>query len=235
MKQVLTALFSILLFTANAQTADEIVQKNIQSMGGLELLSNITTYKITGNVTGNGVDMPLTTQVINGKSFRTDIDVMGQSIVMVYHNGAGWTINPFTGATEATDITGAQLYDLKSQAGLVSNLMDYKNRGHQLELQGTEEVEGVKTYKLRLTAKEDGRVFTYFISQTDFTVVKSVTKREIQGQEIDVENYFSNYKVTDGVKFAFSRSQKVEGQVLQEMHIEKVELNIPLDEAIFKK
>ena len=235
MKLFLTAIFSFLLLSAKAQTADEIVQKYTQAMGGMDVLSKVTSYKVTGTVSGNGVDMPITTQVINGKSFRTDIDVMGQTITMVYHNNAGWSINPFTGATEATDVTGPQLADFKSQTNLVTNLMDYKNRGHQLELLGTEDVESVKTIKLRLTTKEDGRVFTYFINATDFTIMKSVTKREMQGQEMDVESVFSNYKETGGIKFAYTREQKVDGQTLQEMLVEKVELNVPVDEAIFKK
>ena len=56
----------------------------------------------------------------------------------------------------------------------------------------------------------------------------------MQGQEFDFETYYSDYKEFGGIKFAMSRSQKVEGQVVQEMNMEKVELNAAIDESIFK-
>ena len=53
--------------------------------------------------------------------------------------------------------------------------------------------------------------------------------------EMDVETYFSDYKDINGLKFSMSRSQKVQGQVFQEMHIDKIELNVTIDENVFKQ
>ena len=95
-------------------------------------------------------------------------------------------------------------------------------------------MDGITVQKLKLTSKEDGRITTYYINAATSLVHKSVTKREMQGQEFDFETYYSDYKEFGGIKFAMSRSQKVEGQVVQEMNMEKVELNAAIDESIFK-
>ena len=234
MKKFFLTLLGFAVIAAQAQTADEIIQKHIAAMGGLDAFNSVTSVKITGIVTAQGMDLPVTTQIINGKAMRTDVEVMGQSITNVYYNGTGWKINPFAGAETATEVTGTELIDFKGQASLVSNLMDYKSRGHQVELLSPEEMDGITVQKLKLTSKEDGRITTYYINDATSLVHKSVTKREMQGQEFDFETYYSDYKEFGGIKFAMSRSQKVEGQVVQEMNMEKVELNAAIDESIFK-
>ena len=234
MRKLLFVLFSFALISAQAQTADEIVQKYATAMGGLDAFNKVQTLKMTGSVNAQGMTLPLTIQIVNGKAMRTDVDVMGKSIINVYNNGKAWKINPYAGAPTATEVTGPELSDFKAQSMLASQLMDYKARGHQVELEGQEDVDSVKTFKLKLTSKDDGKVTTYFINATDFTVVKSVGKKEMQGQEVDLETYFTDFKDFNGLKISTTRTQKVEGQVLQEVKFDKIELNVPVDEKIFE-
>ena len=104
-----------------------------------------------------------------------------------------------------------------------------------MELQGQEDVEGIKTYKIKLTNKDDNKVTTYFISVTDNTIVKSVSTRQLQGQDIEIETFYSNIKDFNGLKFPVVRTQKMQGQVFQEIKIATIEFNVPVDEKIFDK
>ncbi len=234
MKKFLLTLFSFAAVAAYAQTADEVIQKYSTALGGLDAFNKVTSAKMTGNVTTQGMVLPVTSQIINNKAVRTDIEIMGQSIVNVYNNGTGWKINPYAGAETATEVTGTELKEFKAQSSLVNHLMDYKNRGHQVELAGQEDVEGVKCFKLKLTNKDDGKVTNYFISTGDYLLIKSVGKRDMQGQEVDVETFYSDFKDVGGLKFAMTRIQKIMGQVFQEIKLDKIELNVPVDENIFK-
>lgn len=235
MKLFLTVLLGLFAFTLQAQTADEIIQKHAGTMGGLDAMNAIKTLKITGTMSTQGMDLPLISQIVNGKAVRTEIEVMGQQVIQVYNNGTGWTINPFNGATEATDLTGQQLLDAKSLASVASNLVDYKNRGHQAELLGQEEVEGVKCYKLKLTYKEDSKPAYFFINASDYTLIKMSMTREVQGQDMEAESYYSNRKEIGGIWFFMSRIQKLNGEIYAETQYDKIELNVPVDESIFKK
>src|SRR5437773_7415325 len=124
MKKIFFALLALAFLKANSQTAvtantsssaDNVIQKYATAMGGLDNFNKIKTAKLTGTVTVQGMDLPITIQIINGRAVRSDVEAMGQSVTSSYKDGKGWNINPFIGVTTATDVTGAELNDLKSQ------------------------------------------------------------------------------------------------------------------------
>jgi hypothetical protein len=235
MKKILFSILTLAFVSTNAQTADDVIQKYSKAMGGLAAFNAIKTMKTTGTITTQGVDLALTSQIINGRAVRSDVQAMGQSVINSYKDGKGWKINPFTGVTTVTDMTPEELIDFKSQSMIASQLMDYKLRGHKVELQGQEDVEGIKTYKIRLTNKDDNKVTTYFISVTDNTIIKSVSTRQLQGQDIEIETFYSDIKDFNGLKFPMLRIQKMQGQVFQQIKIATIEFNVPIDEKIFDK
>src|SRR5436190_2180733 len=151
MKKIFFLLFAFIFIKTNAQTADEIIQKYTNAMGGLDNFKKIKTAKLTGTVTTQGNDLPITVQIINGRAMRTDVEVMGQTITNVYKDEKGWKINPYAGDPTATDVIGDEL-------------------------------------------KEFGNI-----------------------------------------KISMSRSVQSGGQTLQEVHFDKVELDVPIDEKIFDK
>ena len=235
MKKLIFSILTLAFVSANAQTTDDIIQKYSKAMGGLAAFNAIKTMKTTGTFTTQGVDLALTSQIINGKAIRNDVQAMGQTVINSYKDGKGWKINPFAGITTVTDMTPEELIDFKSQSMIASQLMDYKLRGHKVELQGQEDVEGIKTYKIKLTNKDDKKVTTYFISVTDNTIIKSVSTRQLQGQNIEIETFYSDIKDFNGLKFPMLRIQKMQGQVFQEIKIATIEFNVPIDEKIFDK
>jgi len=235
MKRIFFAILLLAFVSTNAQTADDVIQKYSKAMGGLAAFNAIKTMKTTGTITTQGVDLALSSQIINGKAVRTDVQAMGQSVINSYKDGKGWKINPFAGVTTVTDMTPEELIDFKSQSMIASQLMDYKARGHKVELQGQEDVEGIKTYKIKLTTKDDNKVNTYFISVADNIIIKSVSTRQLQGQDLEIETFYSDIKDFNGLKFPIVRTQKMQGQVFQEIKIATIEFNVPVDEKIFDK
>ena len=235
MKKILFALFSLAFAGAQAQTAEEVIQKYTVNMGGLDAINKISSAKMTGTFSSQGNDFPLSTVILNGKGMRTDIDVMGQAVTNSYFNGKGWKINPFAGAPSATDVTGNELIDFKSQSYLANQLMDHKARGHKVELTGDETIEGVSAYNIKLTNIEDGKITNYFISKSDHILLKSTTTRDIQGQSTEVETFYSELKDFSGVKLFMERSSRIAGEEFQKIRFDKVELNVPVDQKIFDK
>lgn len=235
MKKILFSLVLFASFTASAQTADEIIQKYSTVMGGLDGFKKVQTARFTATVTVQGMDLPTTMQIINGRAVRTDVDAMGQSVVQSYKDGKAWAINPFQGMETATDLEGTELQNIKAQSNLAGYLMDYKALGNTVELKGKETIEGVPTWKIVLTNKEDGKTTTYNISVADNLLIRTVGSREIQGQSVDVETWYSDIKEFGGLKFYMNRSQKLNGETFQTISFSNVELNVPVDEKIFDK
>ncbi|MFI5131273.1 MAG: hypothetical protein ACHQFX_14825 [Chitinophagales bacterium] len=227
------ALLGFAFVTGNAQTVDEVIQKYAANLGGLDAFNKIKTAKITATYNTQGMDLPMTIQIINGKAARTDVEAMGSAVIRSYKDGKAWTQNPFAGTATPTEVTGADMSTYKSQSFLASALMDYKARGHQAELLGQEDVEGIKTYKIKLTSKDDGKATTYFISTKDYVLIKSATDQEMQGQTVTVETWYSDLKDFNGIKFFMTRTQKMGGQVIQTTTFTNIEMNVPIDEKIF--
>jgi hypothetical protein len=234
MKKIFFGLFALAVISAQAQTVEEIIQKYAIAVGGLENLRKVKTVKMSGTLKTQGMDLPITIQLINGRAIRSDIEVMGQSVISAYKDEKGWKINPFAGAPSATDLSGTELTDLKNQSFLANELMDYKGHGNKVELLGQEDVNGVKAYKIKLT-HDDYRVTTYFIDAKSFMPVEVVSKNNIMGQETEVETYLTDAKDFEGLKFHTSIVQKIGGQQFSEVHLDKIDLNVPIDDKIFDK
>ena len=234
MKKIFFLLMAFVFIKAQAQTVDEIIQKHANAMGGLDNFKQIKTAKFTGTVSVQGNDLPIIIQVINGKAMRTDVDAMGQKVTNAYKDGKGWMINPFAGASTATDVTGDMLDEFKNQSYIIPALIDYKARGYKVQLMGQENVDSTKAYKIQLT-NDKNKTDTYYIDANTYMLIKFVGTRNMMGQDMELETYFGDVKDEGNVKLAMSRSIKTGGQTIQEIHFDKVDLNAPIDEKIFDK
>ncbi len=235
MKKIFSLLTLVICLSVNAQTADEIIKSYTNAMGGLKASDEIESIKIDGTLISQGKSYPLTIYVVNGKQMRTDVDVSGQKVVNAYDKGKGWKINPFEGLTTATEITTPDdLAQLKVQASIANNLMDYKSRGHQVEYLGQQTLGTVNTYKIKLVSKDDGKTTIYYIAVLDYMLIRSDSKQKIQNNEYDSETWYTNVQTIKGVKFATHFIRKIQGTVFQEVNYDKIELNVSIDDNIFK-
>lgn len=237
MKKLLTSFLILIAAAVQAQTpsADEIIANYAKAIGGIEALNKVTSIKSTGIVAMQGMDFPMTSQIIYNKGVRIDVDVMGQSVIRAYGNGKGWEINPFGGKPTATEMTGDDLLEMKEQISPIDKLIDYKNLGHKTELVGEETFEGTKGWNIKFTHKETGKTTNYLISATDYMLVKTTGKKEIMGQEVDEQTVYSNIKEFGGLKFPTLISVSFNGNPFQEVSISNIELNATVDEKIFNE
>lgn len=235
MKFILSIVLGFACLSLQAQTAESVIQEYSKAMGGLDAVNKIESAKISGTLSSQGRNFPITIYIVNGKSMRTDVDVNGQLVSNAYDKGKGWKINPFENIPTAVEITAPDdLALLKVQASLANNLMDYKKRGHVVELMGQEDIDGIKTNKISLVSKDDGKTTIYYISTTDHMLIRTDSKQKIQGSEYDAQTYYSDFRDFKGIKFSTHFIRKIEGNVFQEVKYDKVELNVPVEEKLFK-
>ena len=148
---------------AHAQTADELVAKNLKAKGGLDNLKAVQGMKITGRVTlpgaggGGGMEIPMTIVTKRPNRFRQESEFKGQKIVVAFDGTKAWMINPMMGQGAPQPIEGERLDMVKQQADLDGPLVDYKAKGTTIEVQGVETVDGKKVHKLKVTPKTGRR------------------------------------------------------------------------------
>jgi outer membrane lipoprotein-sorting protein len=141
---------------------------------------------------------------------------------------------PFMGKKDPELMSADEAKEMEETADLDGPLMDYKDKGNQVELLGKEKVEGTDAYKLKVTLK-NGDIQTVYIDADSFLSIKEETKRTVRGTDHDVESSIGDYKEVDGIVFPFAVESGVKGGTeKQKITISKIELNVPVDDAIFK-
>ena len=125
------------------------------------------------------------------------------------------------------------LRDLVEDADMDGPLVDYKEKGHSVELMGKEDVEGTPAYKLKLTLKS-GDVRYIYLDAENYLELKVSLKRKTPGGEIEIDQYPGNYKPVNGIIFPYSIETKVRAQSVNTIIIDKIELDVAIDESVFK-
>ncbi len=231
-----TLAISVLLLTAAAlpaaaeATLDEILAMNIESRGGMEALKNIKSLRIEGHMMmGPGMEAPITMEMQRPNSMRMEFVLQGMTLIQAYDGETGWQIMPFAGSSEPEKVSGDELEQFMDQADIDGPLVDYKEKGHTVELLGIEDLDGTEAYKVKLT-KKNGDETIMFLDTEYCLEIKSQSTTNRQGMELEVEASFGDYKEVAGVMMAHSITQTVQGgpagsQVIS-FTFEKVEANI---------
>jgi outer membrane lipoprotein-sorting protein len=219
---------------ATPLTADQIVQKHIEAIGGKAKLNAIQTLVVTGRASILGrTEAPLTIQVKRPNLMRLEITYQGKKVVQAFDGTTAWTINPLVDAepkqSSEEDTRAAQ----ESSDFIGGNLVDYKSKGNTVELVDKEDIDGIAVYKLKIT-KKGGSVEYDYLDASSFLPIKTAGRRTQLGQEILYESRIADYKPVDGVLMPFSVKQMVNGRLAMEITIEKMDVNVPVDEAVFK-
>jgi len=232
----LGALAAALAMPAAAQTVDEIIAKNIEAHGGMAKLKAMKSIRMSGRMTlGGGIEAPMTIEVVRPSSMRLELTVQGMTMIMAYDGTTGWQVIPFTGSTDPQIMSADELKDAEEQADMDGALVDYKEKGHKVELIGKENVEGADCFKLMVT-KKNGDVQYYFIDSDSYLELRTEGRRKIRGTETEVETSLGDYKdVGNGVILAHAISGGAKGSPQrQNIIIDQVEVNPAIDAARFK-
>jgi hypothetical protein len=225
-------LFSLSL---SAQTVDEIIAKNIAAKGGLAKIKAVQTIRITGNVEFGGMQAGFVQLHKRADKMRSEISIQGLTMIRAYDGQTGWQIVPLTGKKDPEPMADDDLKDAQEEADIDGPLMDYKQKGHKVELIGKEKTEGADAYHIRVTLK-NGNVRDMFFDAGSFLAIKAIAKVTRRGTEMVVESAMGDYKEVQGLMVPFSIAQHQQGGqgMEQKIIIEKVEINVPIDDAQFK-
>lgn len=220
---------------AFAQTVDEILAKNYASKGGLEKWKSIQTQKMTGVASVQGFELGM---VVYGKRpnlGRQDltIEIPGQPVmtmVNVFDGAKAWTINPMSGSDAPVEMSGAEADSVRDQSDFDGSLIDYKAKGHTVELVGLESLGTKKVHHLKVTRK--GLPVQHYYLDAELGVELKVTTEAGAGPAMETE--MSEYRTYDGVQVPHLIRVLQGGQVQAELRISKVEFNVPLEDSLFK-
>lgn len=214
----------------SAQTADEIVQKYLTAIGGTEAISKVKSISLESSAQIMGNNAPSTTVILDGVGYKTETTVNGTKIVSCYTQNGGWMVNPMAGAAEPTPMPQEEYNLGRGQIYVGGSLYDYAAKGSKVELLDKD----ANTYRLKLTSRDN--VETLYVFDAATGLAKSVSmKAKMQDQELNITTNLSDYRKTElGYLLPYAIDVDFGGQFTMSIAVKNVELNKPIDPAIFE-
>jgi hypothetical protein len=231
----LTAALLCLGVYALSQTADELVNKNIEAKGGLDKIKAVKTLRISGRAEqSDGPPVAVVVEHERPDEIRQDINLAGMTMVQAYDGKEGWMIEPFGGRKDPQLMGEDDVRDLQLDADIDGPLVDYRAKGNTVEYLGHGTVDGDDTLRLKVTLK-NGDILYYDLDPDTYLEIRRESQEFIRGSVKEQVTEYGSYKAVDGVMYPFSLAiwPKNDPTQVLTVTIEKVEVNTPLQESQF--
>jgi outer membrane lipoprotein-sorting protein len=214
-------------FVEGATDLDEILAMNYETRGGLDTIRSIHSMRLHGTTLAMGqVEAPMTVELKRPNRLRMEFTLHGMTGVQAFDGETAWMVMPFLGSTEPELIPEAQARSFRQEADFDGMLVDWQDKGHTLELLGTEDVEGTEAYKIKVT-RSDGDETLVYLDTEHCIELMTISTQVIPGQatEIEVVTILSDYKEVGGVMMAHHVESRSGDQVMAVVTIDSVEVN----------
>jgi outer membrane lipoprotein-sorting protein len=228
----------LLLFCSScgfAQTADELVSKNLQAKGGLEKIKAIHSLRTTGNLDTGFFKAVLSSESQRPDLYRTNMTVQGMTRVQAYDGATAWQISPFNGKKDPQLMGEDESRGLIEEADFDGPLVDAQAKGNKVEYLGHDQVDGDDAYKLKVTLK-NGDILYYYLDPDTYLEIQIERQQFIRGSVRESVTLLGSYKAVNGVMYPFSieAGPKNDPDSRARITIQKIEANVPVNEADFK-
>ncbi len=222
--------------TATSSKVEQLLHKNLVARGGEPAWSKVTTMMFKGQMdVGQGTQVPYVMELKRGRKVRVEIVFQGQTAIQTYDGTTGWKIRPFLGRHEVEPFTQDEEAKAAWDADLDGLLIGYEARGTHIDLEGEDQVEGHKAYKLKLTTKE-GQTRRVWLDAQTFLEIKLEGTRRLDGKMKAADTYLRDYRTVEGLKIPFAYETAIEGvKTTGTIHVDSVSVNVHLDDTLFQK
>lgn len=222
---------------AHAQTLDDIIALNLKSKGGIDKIKATTSVRMTGQIaatdpSGQQRKGTMTMLAKRPNLMRREAIVGGQKMINAFDGNSLWMA---VGGMPPQEAPGPQAAYAKQDAEFDSVFVDYKEKGHKIELVGKEKVGGADAYRLRVTKKGGPPQDYYLDAATGLEKKISISLDAAQrGAAMTIVTELSDYREVEGRMVPFSIRQLVNGTPTAATTIDNIEFNVPLDDSAFK-
>jgi len=216
------------------KTADDVITAYIAARGGKEKIAAVQSVRMVGTLSGGGMKgLPTTVEKKRPNKFRRVLeDPEGRGVNAVDGDNA-WQVGGPAGPNPAKVPPKAALR-FKRASDMDGALVDYKAKGHQVELLGKEKLGDSEAYKLRVKFK-DGEEGMFWIDTKSNLLVKMAEPALTPMGIKQVEVRYRDYKTVNGVSWPYTEMVSVpDSGFAQTVVWRDIQVNVPIDDASFK-
>src|SRR5438093_10570935 len=195
-------------------TADEVIERHTKVMGGRAAIEAIQSIEFDLHITDPKFEVDGTYFAARPGKMRIDVNAGGKHVFTEAFDGQkGWQWEgKGTAQKVATEKATAALRHGVELPGKLFGLHELKRRGHRIELDRREKIDGIEYYVLRLTLS-DGYLTTLFVDPKNWLITR---RRDVRPLHVDVdptpttiEQRSSDFRTIGGVQFAFASAKPI--------------------------
>lgn len=210
---------------AGGISAEEVIGKYIQSIGGKDKLASIKDETLTMEATVQGMALEMVSMKKDPNKLKVVVTAMGNEMQSQVYDGSKGKVSA-QGQSMAMSEKDAKK---AANEALIFPELHYAKTGHKLSYKGTETLNGSEAHKLVIEDADGNKETTYFDVKTGF-MVKNIETTEQGNQTTE----FFDYQEQNGI---FVPRKVVIAGVLPfplEFKVKTIEWNKGIDDAKFK-
>ncbi len=239
---IAVALVAVSLAARHAPAAElsaaEIVARNAAARGGLEAWRKVETMVWSGHIESAHAPAPSMQFALEQKrpnKSRLQINALGQRSVRVFDGEHGWKLRPTGGRPDVQPYTPQESKFAQAGHGIDGPLIDYEENGDSVTLEGVDEVAGRRAYHLNVRLAKGGNEHVWVDAETYLDLRYDRMTDGPVGRLRRVSVFYGDYRSVDGLQIPFLvETGAGPGTTPDRMKIEKVVLNVPLDDSSFE-
>ena len=215
----------------------EILAKNVAARGGLDAWRKVETTVWLGHVESAHAPVPSMQFKLEQKrpnKTRLQINARGEKSLRVFDGVHGWKLPPGRGRPEPQPFTPQELKFARAGHGIDGPLIDYAAKGNSVTLKSVDEIGGRKAYHLNVRLAKGGDEHVWVDTETYLEVRYDRMADGPAGAQRQVSTGYSDYRSVEGLQIPFViQTGGGAGMTPDKMQIERVVLNVPLDDSTF--
>lgn len=204
-RTILLGLICVFSFKKDqAQTADEIIQKHIEAIGGYEKVKAIKTIVFEGTIKFKDHERAFKSYIIHDSACRTENTEYGKTGYGIITKTEGWTYNSTKSSIKKK--SKQEVKEAQNTLDLHGPLIDYKEKGNKIKYLGKEKIGNNDYFKLRVIKADKTLVF-YFLD-TAYFISRVIVQPTATNSNQYTSDYF--YQPVDGGYFFIFKSIQLE-------------------------
>ncbi len=218
-------------------TADEIIAHNVAARGGAERLKALTNLRRSGHLVIPGLNIEVGYVQVQTRAgdYRAEVTLQGLTQINAYDGHEAWRVSPFQGRKDPARMSADEAKGLALSADIAGPFVDYKAKGHSVEVLGSEDIDGTPAYKLRVHLKWGDEAIFWFDPDT-WMVIRELDKQMLRGAEDFTETDYGEYEQVAGVYLPMTLEQgdkDSDASRKQKIVFEHAEANVTLAPGYF--
>jgi photosynthetic reaction center cytochrome c subunit len=213
--------------SASLPTANELIDRYIQALGGAAAINRVTSREATGTTTLGGQSISIEILYQDPDKQVSIRRMPAGDILTVFNGQEGWSVTP---GRPVRDMHGADLEAARIEADLHFPL-HIKQNFYELRVEYPEKIGDRETYVVSGIKQGQPPVKLYFDEQSGL-LVRLVRYTDSPLGRVPTQIDYDDYRDADGVQVPFRWTvSQADGNTITQ--VERILENVPIDDARF--